>query len=281
MARLSITPVTMPRDLDGKTNGKLPATALTAVPGGGQLHHLAARAWAALRSAAWDEVGLPLTFSYGGTYRPYTAQETLFRSRYSPTGQGGGCKTWNGQRWCKKSSNLATAATPGASNHGWGLAIDAAWDSDLTDGIGPDDATYIESHPGWSWLLANAERFGFSWELQSEPWHLRYVTGDNVPAAVLAFERPAKPDPTPDPEEDNMNPKPVALLRMDGQLAVYAQTSIGKWWVDSEDTLTTLRSIYGMDVQVIPAGWNGLMSASGPIVGPIPPGTDAYGRPAA
>ena len=180
---------------------------LTVVHGGGKLHHLAARAWKALVAAGWAEVGLPLTFTYGGTYRSYQAQETLFRSRYDQTGKTTVCKTWNGQRWCKKSAGLATAATPGTSNHGWGLAIDTAWDRDLSDGIGPDDAAYIESHPGWQWLLANAARFGFSWELQSEPWHLRYVAGDAVPAAVLAFEAPPAPltpDPQPEPEDDDM-----------------------------------------------------------------------------
>lgn len=200
-----VAPVVMPADLAGKANGQLPAALLTDVVGGGKLHHLAARAWNALVADAWASVQLPLTYTYGGTYRSYAAQETLFRSRYTPNGPGGGCKTWNGVRWCKKSSNLATAAVPGTSNHGWGLAVDTAWDKDLSDGIGPDDAAAITSHPGWSWLLANAERFGFSWELQSEPWHLRYVTGDTLPAAVLAYERPTDPPIIPPPvhQEDN------------------------------------------------------------------------------
>jgi hypothetical protein len=189
----------MPADLAVQSNGRLPDGLLTSVDGGGRLHHLAARAWSALVADAWASVGLPLTYTYGGTYRPYSAQETLFMSRYSPSGTGGGCKTWNGVRWCKKSANLATAAVPGTSNHGWGLAIDSAWDKDLSDGLGPDDAVGITSHPGWSWLLANAERFGFSWELQSEPWHLRYVAGDAVPAAVLAFEQPTPAPPPPPP----------------------------------------------------------------------------------
>lgn len=205
---LPIAPVTMPSDLAGRSNGQLPESLLSPTVGGGRLHHLAARAWRALCDAAWREAEMPLTFIYGGTYRTYAAQETLFRSRYSPDGQHGGCKTWNGQRWCKKLVNgrvPATAAVPGTSNHGWGLAVDAAWDKDLTDGLGPDDAAYIESHPGWQWLLANAHRFGWSWELQSEPWHIRYVAGDDIPGEVLAFENltpgpQPEPEPTPDPE---------------------------------------------------------------------------------
>jgi hypothetical protein len=39
-----------------------------------------------------------------------------------------------------------------------------------------------------NWLIANVKDFGFSWEVvPEEPWHLRYVKGDNVPAAVAAF----------------------------------------------------------------------------------------------
>jgi hypothetical protein len=193
----------MPADLAGKSNGQLPASLLTDVVGGGKLHHLCARAWKALVADAWESVKLPLTYTYGGTYRSYAQQETLFRSRYDPSGTGGGCKTWNGVRWCKKSSRLATAAVPGTSNHGWGLAVDSAWDKDLSNGIGPNDAAAITSHPGWQWLLANAERYGFSWELQSEPWHLRYVKGDSIPQAVLDFEGPA-PTPQPINQENDM-----------------------------------------------------------------------------
>jgi hypothetical protein len=39
------------------------------------------------------------------------------------------------------------------------------------------------------WLLANADWFGFSWELQSEPWHLRYYVGDRVPLKVQHWLR--------------------------------------------------------------------------------------------
>jgi LAS superfamily LD-carboxypeptidase LdcB len=38
----------------------------------------------------------------------------------------------------------------------------------------------------WIGLHKNAVSFGFSWEFTSgaKPWHLRYVTGDNVPTRV-------------------------------------------------------------------------------------------------
>jgi len=37
------------------------------------------------------------------------------------------------------------------------------------------------------WLLDNEDKFGFSHEVQSEPWHIRYVAGDTVPQLVKDF----------------------------------------------------------------------------------------------
>lgn len=66
----------------------------------------------------------------------------------------------------------ATAAVPEESNHGWALALD------------------VRSIPAKvvAWLIANAWRFGFSAEVQSEPWHWRYFAGDQIPAAVIEYE---------------------------------------------------------------------------------------------
>lgn len=210
---LPIAPVVMPADLAGQTNGRLDRSLLVAVPGGGQLHHLAARAWVALVANAMAHAAMGLTYTNGGTYRTYAQQEALFRSRYAVGGIGGGCKRWLAQLWCKIKAALATAATPGESNHGWALAIDSAYDDDLTDGISPDDAAYILGHPGWDWLLANAHRFGFSWELQSEPWHIRYVAGDQVPAAVLQWEGFLAGHPEPDPDQPDPAPIEEDIMR--------------------------------------------------------------------
>lgn len=57
----------------------------------------------------------------------------------------------------------------------------------ITGGIAIDIAN--ASGPRLAWLAANATKFGFSWEvLPSEPWHLRYVAGDDVPEAVKAWK---------------------------------------------------------------------------------------------
>jgi len=68
---------------------------------------------------------------------------------------------------------MAMLATPGKSQHNLGLAVDV----------------HSASEPKrLNWLIANVKEFGFSWEVvPSEPWHLRYVCGDNAPAAVKAW----------------------------------------------------------------------------------------------
>ncbi len=61
-------------------------------------------------------------------------------------------------------------ATPGKSQHNLGLAVDVHTASDPKR---------------LKWLIANVLKFGFSWEVvPSEPWHIRYTEGDQVPQAV-------------------------------------------------------------------------------------------------
>jgi LAS superfamily LD-carboxypeptidase LdcB len=96
---------------------------------------------------------------------------------------------------------MAPAGSPGTSNHGWGLAIDAAV---IVDGktiaitSDPDGKGGFKS--GLEWLMANALKYGFSWEIkdgaQAEAWHIRYFTGDKIPQAVLDYET-AKAQPQP------------------------------------------------------------------------------------
>ena len=64
-------------------------------------------------------------------------------------------------------------ATPGKSQHNLGIAVDI----------------HSASEPKrLNWLIANVKDFGWSWEVvPSEPWHIRYVAGDAVPAAVQAW----------------------------------------------------------------------------------------------
>lgn len=195
---LPVASVSMPGDLRTAHNGQLPGTILVPVDGGGQLHHLAARGFAAMKARAGG-AGLDLTFTYGGCYRSYNQQEDLFRARYTTSIlPGRPTKIWQGVRWYLRPA-MAMAAVPGSSNHGWGLAID------LAIGAAPQFARPIR--PAMPWLLANVRDFGFSWETQEEEWHVRYVRGDQVPQDVLDFERiPAQPasDVEQVPQEDQM-----------------------------------------------------------------------------
>ncbi len=62
-----------------------------------------------------------------------------------------------------------TVAKPGTSNHGNGTAVDVASAPGVSLSYGS---------AGYQWLVANASRFGFSWDEGSkvdEPWHWRFV----------------------------------------------------------------------------------------------------------
>lgn len=177
---LPIVKVVPPVSLRGQSNGQLGIELLEEIAPRFNLHFQAARAWRALAArAALDKV--PLLYTVGGMYRTYGSQVVLFTSRYTTTVlPGRPTKRWQGQTWYQ-APNTAMAAVPGTSNHGWGLAIDTAL------GTKPSSATGIG--PQINWLGNWAPQFGFSWEtLPSEPWHIRYVAGDAIPAAVLAYE---------------------------------------------------------------------------------------------
>jgi len=75
------------------------------------------------------------------------------------------------QQYAIKAEKGALAATPGKSNHGWGLAVDFC--SRETSGA------------RWAWLNANGPAYGFDnpgWALRGgsgpyEPWHWEYLKG--------------------------------------------------------------------------------------------------------
>jgi nucleoid-associated protein YgaU len=180
-----IQPVVAPRDLIGAPNGRLNPSILTPVTPvksrGWSMHHLAARAWEAMRADAWRD-GVLLSVS-GNPYRDYAGQERMFRQRYTsttPTRLDARGRVWNGVRYYRTSG--AAAAVPGTSNHGLGLAIDIALDANGDEKfewpVKPLDRRAL------AWLMEHAADYGFSWEVQSEPWHLRYVIGDTLPPAL-------------------------------------------------------------------------------------------------
>ena len=127
--------VTVPAELRRFGNGRIPSSQLTSIGiGGHRLYAPAAQAFKQMRAAAAREgINIGVTDSY----RSYATQVDLVRRKglYS---QGG------------------LAATPGTSNHGWGMALDV----DTTS-------------RGTQWLRANAGKFGFA-TIPREPWHWEY-----------------------------------------------------------------------------------------------------------
>jgi LAS superfamily LD-carboxypeptidase LdcB len=169
-----VVKVTLCSHLKGVKPGELSQELLRGIEGKGKLHHCAADAYEAMDAAANAE-GIDLSpTSQADTYRSLETQEYGFYQRY--TDKPGkkllkqNPRIYKGKAWYLK-KGLAPMAVPGTSNHNLGIAIDIA----------------NASGARLAWLLKNAQRFGFSWEVQSEPWHLRYVAGDATPEAVKSW----------------------------------------------------------------------------------------------
>lgn len=167
-----VAPIKMPADLKGVEPGKLPDDLLRPIKGGGKLHWRAADAWNAMVAKAASEHLLLRPTSSGDLYRTYASQLSGFKKRYvlEPI-EGATTKTFEGKKWYLR-KGMAMLATPGKSNHNLGLAIDVASASDPRR---------------MDWLVANVKEFGFSWEVLSEPWHIRLVTGDKPTVAVQTW----------------------------------------------------------------------------------------------
>ena len=165
MMMYPVSPIVMPSDLAGQMNGLVAPKLLKNIdtPTQGKMHHKAATAFKCLALAAFFE---GVSLDQVGAYRTLSQQATMFKQRYSLTPQGRNItRKMNGQTYYLR-DGFAPSSTPGRSAHGWGLAVDIAHCSgDRLD-----------------FLLQNAGKFGFTWEVkngpQAEAWHIRYVAGD-------------------------------------------------------------------------------------------------------
>jgi hypothetical protein len=218
--------------LNGQSNGKLDPDILLSTPGqaGGATVNLirpAARAWRALVAAAKPAGHTLKATSVADSYRIYDIQERIFRERYTTTYLAGRpYRYWNGRRWYQR-PGTAVAAVPGTSNHGWGQAIDVGEERDSDAAAEPLD------DPTLRWLIDHAQTYGWSHEVQSEPWHIHYFPGDAIPKAVLAYEASHKPPP----EDDDMptivkcSGKPTRLFAPPTCAVIHADTA--KSWTDA------------------------------------------------
>ena len=104
--------------------------------------------------AAADAAGIPVKIN--SAYRTVPDQVRVWSQN---------CLNAVGSGKCQSRANQGSAAVPGTSNHGFGLAVDFA-NSSLKR-IKPGDALY-------EWLVAgNGAKFGFK-RIQSESWHWEY-----------------------------------------------------------------------------------------------------------
>ncbi len=185
---LPVRPVVVPAALVGQTNGKVDPDVMVSVTHNGSvatLVRVASQAFTALVNAAAKDGHLLVPYS---TYRSYERQAALFQTRYTKVPRAGtDVKVWNGTTYYKR-PNVPTTAAPGTSNHGWGLAVDLRV---RRPGEKPIDDAAV------SWLVQNEVRFGWSHEIQSEPWHIRYWAGDDPP-----ITQPIPEDDMPLTEDD-------------------------------------------------------------------------------
>ncbi len=128
--------LTPPAELVGYGNGRIPADRLTSIGVGS--HKLYAPAAQAYKAMTADAAAQGVTIGITDSYRSYESQVDL-AGRKGLYSQGG------------------LAATPGTSNHGWGLAVDL----DL-------DATAQQ------WMRDNGWKYGFVEDTPREPWHWAY-----------------------------------------------------------------------------------------------------------
>jgi peptidoglycan hydrolase-like protein with peptidoglycan-binding domain len=186
-AQFPVSPAAIPGWAKEFGNGQIPLDRMIKVApiGAGYLLPEAAAAWRNLQNAA-TAAGFTLTMT--GAYRTLDQQVALFGDRYSTQNTGRSSKRWNNvQYWLKQGA--AMAAVPGTSNHGWGCAVDAA-----LDGYG--GAAQGVREPFLSWAVQNAAANGWSWEVQSEPWHLRLVAFESIvqqPAGPATAHVPPSP----------------------------------------------------------------------------------------
>lgn len=164
---------------------------LTDVPGepGARLRADAAASWGRLCDDVERRYGWrPRLTSAGDAFRPYAVQERIFRQRYTTTGPT--AVDWRGKRWDGSGNGVpetwwrlpiwAAAATPGASNHGWGVACDVTGLGGFHGRRYREFKTVALEH-GWD----NVEGAAIA-----EAWHWRYRPHNDRHAGATAVGRP-------------------------------------------------------------------------------------------
>jgi LAS superfamily LD-carboxypeptidase LdcB len=140
----------VPEALGPVPSGKLPVRFMGKMKGGGFLYRPAAKAFNEMFVHAKTD---GITLKNIGSYRSYQSQYDLFMSRYSKKDEGRVpqvTRKFDGHVWYLR-KGMSPCASPGASNHGYGLAVDI----DVTN------------PRVFAWLDVNAPTYGFY--LQGKP----------------------------------------------------------------------------------------------------------------
>jgi len=180
---------------------------------------------------------------------------------------------WLGGVWQIRGWEFQSAANAGHNTHTWPILM-------LVDG---DDEATPEAAASVRALVAEAERRAGMPQKIMGHGQLKIETGVGTATACpgAGLLRQIKAGvfvPTGDEGNEEEVAKPT-LIKYATHPAVYAQWAGFKTWIPDEGTLNAYKLVYGVEVQTVPAGYTGLLAASGPIVGPIPGGVDGWGRP--
>ena len=166
--------IVLPATLLHVTPGEMPINLLADVKPYGKLHLLAAQAWMAWRDRAFaDGIKTFKPTSAADTYRSLATQTIAWNDRMQLVPiEGVKPRVYQGKNWYLKKGK-APIAQPGKSNHNLGLSVD------ISEASGERLAFMAET----------ASLYGFTWELDSEPWHVNYYVGDRVPALVQQWKQ--------------------------------------------------------------------------------------------
>lgn len=162
------------------SNGQLDSSELSLIPvndyintNGGQ--YIANAALDHLLSAA------RLFQQWGGTklwveeaYRNLATQEDYFLDRYVETPSGS--VVYQGKRWSKRSQSVATAAVPGTSIHGLGMAVDL-WSGIDTSFTSNAHRQFVQFATQFGWKNTGTA-FG-------EPWHFEWAASRVTRAPII------------------------------------------------------------------------------------------------
>lgn len=184
--------VTVPTFLVGAPNGELPSEWLRSWDEDGKMFLPVSYAFQALYLGA---VGVGITVSHRradstGRFRTLQRQYEMLHERYVPYYISGARDTnyvpahyfqgkyYAAAMWYLKPGN-AMAATPGKSNHGYGLADDMASD------VNADNVPEGLNDTLLMWLRDNSVAYGIGLETRSERWHWHWIGGDTLSQRVV------------------------------------------------------------------------------------------------